>query len=97
MSHLEFPNPGTILRTEFLNELNITQYRLAVDTGIPHSRITAIIKGRRAISPDTALRFARYFGTTAEFWINLQNEYDLRKVKRERLATIEAEVKPLVA
>jgi antitoxin HigA-1 len=94
---LAFPHPGEILRTEFLDELHITQYRLAVDIGIPHSRVTAIIKGRRAITPDTALRLARYFGTTAEFWLGLQSEYDLRKARSELEAEIESAVKPLVA
>lgn len=59
MSKLHFPHPGEILRTEFLDELNLSQYRLAVDIGIPHSRVTAIIKGQRAVTPDTALRLAR--------------------------------------
>jgi addiction module HigA family antidote len=54
--------------------MNLSQYRLAVDTGIPHSRVTAIIKGQRAVTPDTALRFARYFGTSAEFWLGLQKD-----------------------
>jgi len=94
---LTFPNPGEILRTEFLDELKITQYRLAVDICIPHSRVTAIIKGRRAITPDTALRLARYFSTSAEFWLGLQKEHDLRKARQELSATIEKEVKPLVA
>lgn len=95
MSKLHFPHPGEILRTEFLDEMNLSQYRLAVDTGIPHSRVTAIIKGRRAITPDTALRLARYFGTSAEFWLGLQKEYDLRKAREEFGATIDREVAPL--
>lgn len=92
---LKFPHPGDILREEFLTEMNVTQYRLAVDTGIPHSRITAIIKGKRAITPDTALRFSRYFGTSAEFWLGLQKEYDLRKAREELGEIIEREVHPL--
>lgn len=95
MSKLHFPHPGEILRTEFLDEMNLSQYRLAVDTGIPHSRVTAIIKGQRAITPDTALRLARYFGTSAEFWLGLQKEYDLRKAREELGATIDREVAPL--
>lgn len=94
MSKLHFPHPGEILRTEFLDELNLSQYRLAVDTGIPHSRVTAIIKGRRAVTPDTALRLARYFGTSAEFWLGLQKEYDLRKAREELGSTIDREVAP---
>ncbi|MGK0177045.1 MAG: addiction module HigA family antidote [Lentimonas sp.] len=92
---LKFPHPGEILREEFLDELNITQYRLANDTGIPHSRVTAIIHGKRVVSPDTALRFARYFGTSADFWLGLQKEYDLRKARAEFGQQIEKEVHPL--
>lgn len=95
MSKLYFPHPGEILRSEFLDELNLSQYRLAVDTGIPHSRVTAIIKGRRSVTPDTALRLARYFGTSAEFWLGLQKEFDLRKARAELGDTIEREVAPL--
>lgn len=95
MKKLQFPHPGKILRTEFLDEMNLTQYRLGVDTGIPHSRVTAIVKGKRAITPDTALRLARYFGNSAEFWIGLQKEHDLRKARAELGKSIEREVVPL--
>jgi addiction module HigA family antidote len=95
MSKLHFPHPGEILRTEFLDEMNLSQYRLGLDTGIPHSRVTAIIKGQRAVTPDTALRLARYFGTSAEFWIGLQKEHDLRKAREELGSTIDREVAPL--
>lgn len=93
--NLIFPHPGRILREEFLQELGVSQYRLGKDTGIPHSRITSIIKGTRSVSPDTALRLARYFGTSADFWLGLQNEYDLRRVRLESGKQIEAEVHPL--
>jgi addiction module HigA family antidote len=92
---LTFPHPGEILRTEFLEPLGITQYRLAIDLHIPHSRVTAIARGRRSITPDTALRLSRYFGTSAEFWIGLQNEYDLRKTRAETGAEIASEIVPL--
>lgn len=92
---LRFPHPGEILLTEFLEPMGVTQYRLAVDLKIPHSRVTTIIRGRRAISPDTALRLSRYFGTSAEFWIGLQQEYDLRKARAESGKDIESQVKPL--
>lgn len=95
MNKLTFPHPGDILRTEFLEELNLSQYKLAVDIGIPHSRVTAIIKGRRAITPDTALRLSRYFGTSAEFWLGLQKEFELRQAREELGAAIEKEVVPL--
>lgn len=80
---LHFPHPGEILRTEFHDEMELTQYRLAVDTGIPHSRITALVAGRRAITLDTALHLARYFGNSPDFWLGLQKEYDLRKAREE--------------
>lgn len=93
---LYFPHPGEILQMEFLEPMGVTQYRLAVDLKVPHSRVTAIIRGRRAITPDTALRLSRYFGTSAEFWIGLQQEFDLRKARAETGADIESEVAPLV-
>ncbi|MBN2235220.1 MAG: HigA family addiction module antidote protein [Opitutales bacterium] len=93
---LHFSHPGEILRAEFLNEMNLTQYRLAVDTGIPHSRISAIVAGRRAITPDSALRLARYFGNSPDFWLGLQKEYDLRRAREELGERIEHEVRPLV-
>ena len=74
-----------------------SQYRLALALKIPHSRVTAVVHGRRAVSPDTALRLSRYFGTSAEFWIGLQREYDLRKARAESGAVIDAQVAPLVA
>jgi addiction module HigA family antidote len=95
MTTLNFPHPGEILSEEFLKELGITQYRLAEDIGIPHSRVTAIVKGRRSITPDTALRLARYFGNSAEFWLGLQKEYDLRKARKELGSQIEKEITPL--
>ena len=93
MKTLHYPHPGEILKTEFLDELGITQYRLAVDTKIPHSRVTAIIKGRRSVSTDTALRLARYFGNTPEFWLGLQQDYELRNINEAALL-IEEEVAP---
>lgn len=92
---LRYPHPGEILQTEFLEPLGVTQYRLAMDLKIPHSRVTAIIRGRRSITPDTALRLSRYFGTTAEFWIGLQQEFDLRKARAESGMDIESQIKPL--
>lgn len=70
-------HPGEILDEEFLKPLNITQYRLARDTGVSPRRINEIVKGTRAITADTALRLARFFGTTAQFWMNLQSKHDL--------------------
>ncbi len=87
-------HPGEILLEEFLGPLEITQYRLAHDIGVPPRRINEIVHGTRAITADTALRLARYFETSARFWLNLQAGYDL-EVARDRLAgRIELEVKP---
>jgi len=82
---------------EFLKPFGISQYRLAKDTRVPPRRINEIIHGTRAITADTALRLARYFGTSASFWLNLQTRYDL-EVHRDRLGRrIEREVPELVA
>lgn len=77
--------PGEILSEEFLIPMNITAYRLAKDTKMPATRISEIIKGRRKITADTALRLSAYFGNSADFWLGIQDEYDLRREKR-RLA-----------
>jgi addiction module HigA family antidote len=69
--------PGEILNEEFLLPLGISQYKLAKDINVPAIRIHAIINGKRAITPDTALRLAKYFSTTPQFWLNLQNQYEL--------------------
>jgi addiction module HigA family antidote len=74
--------PREILIEEFMLPLNITAYKLAKETKMPITRIAAILKGKRRITADTALRFSRYFGNSAEFWIGIQSEYDLR---RERI------------
>lgn len=70
-------HPGEILREEFLVEYGLSQYELAKNVGVPLPRINAIVLGKRGISADTALRLARFFGNTPEFWLNLQNHYDL--------------------
>ncbi len=90
----KIPNihPGEILEEEFIKPFNISAYRLAKDTNIPASRISQIIKGKRKISADTALRFSKYFGTTADFWLGIQAEYDLREQRAcisEEIETIE--------
>ena len=74
-------HPGEILNEEFLAPLGISQYRLARDIHVPPRRINEIVKGLRAISADTALRLARYFGTSEPFWLNLQSHFDLQVVK----------------
>ncbi len=77
-------HPGEILLEEFLKPMGISQYRLAKDTNVPPRRINEIVHGKRSISADTALRLARYFGTTERFWLNLQTRYDL-EVEKDRL------------
>lgn len=81
MMDLEPISPGEILQEEFLNPLNITAYRLAKEIRIPQSRISDILSGKRGITADTAMRFAMYFGTTPQFWLNIQNQYDLDMLK----------------
>lgn len=76
--------PGEILSEEFLIPLGISEYRLAKDTGIPASRINEIVHGRRSITADTAVRLGLYFGMEAEFWVNLQTQYDLDRLRREQ-------------
>ena len=74
-------SPGEILQEEFLNPMKITAYKLAKETHIPQSRISEIVSNKRGITADTAMRFARYFGTTPQFWLNIQNQYDLDTLK----------------
>ncbi len=78
-------HPGEILLEEFLNPLQLSQYRLAKDISVPARRINEIVLGKRSISPDTALRLSRYFGLSDRFWINLQARYDL-EVEKDKLA-----------
>lgn len=70
-------HPGEVLMEEFLGPLELSQYRLAKDIGVPPRRINEIVHGNRAVTADTALRLARYFGMSARFWLNLQAQYDL--------------------
>ncbi len=79
-------HPGEVLSEEFLKPLAISQYRLAKDINVPARRINEIVLEKRAISADTALRLSKYFGSTAEFWLNLQARYDL-EVQKETIAT----------
>ncbi len=89
-------HPGEILSEEFLVPHGISQYRLAKDTSVPPRRINEIVRGTRAISADTALRLARYFGTSERFWVNLQGRYDL-EIEKDRLGTrLAREVKTLM-
>jgi addiction module HigA family antidote len=84
MDRIPNVTPGEILREEFLNPLGITAYRLSRDTGMPATRVSEILKGRRRITADTALRLSAYFGNSADFWMGIQDEFELR-VEQERL------------
>ncbi|MCJ7564411.1 MAG: HigA family addiction module antitoxin [Candidatus Aminicenantes bacterium] len=76
-------HPGEILLEEFLKPMGITAYRLSKETKIDQTRISGIIKGKRSISVDTALRFSKFFGNSPEFWINLQSHFEIEEKKRE--------------
>ena len=82
METLKNIHPGEILLEEFLIPLNISQYRLSKDLGIPQTRISEIVKGNRRITADTALRLSRYFGNSAKFWLGLQDDYDIENESR---------------
>ena len=88
-------HPGEILLEEFLNPLGISQYRLAKYISVPPRRINEIVHGKRAVTPDTALRLARFFGTTAQFWLNLQSRYELELVRDRLGERLHAEVRGL--
>jgi len=86
-------HPGEILREEFLTPLGISQARLARDISVPARRISEIVHGKRAISPDTALRLSRFFGMSERFWLNLQGQYDLEMAKDHLAGRLEQEVR----
>jgi antitoxin HigA-1 len=90
--HAVTTHPGEMLNEEFLKPLGLSQNALAMKIRVPATRIGDIVHGRRAITPDTALRFARFFGNSPEFWMNLQQMYDLSKARLELMHTIEREV-----
>lgn len=90
-------SPGEILHEEFMAPLGLSAAALARSLHVPANRITALINGQRGLSADTALRLARYFGTTPEFWVRLQAEYDLRQARRTVAKEIEREISPRVA
>ena len=89
--------PGEILWKEFMEPQGLSQNKLARDIDVPVTRISDIVHGRRGISADSALRLAVYFGTTPEFWLNLQTRYDLKISRRGLLPAIEKNVRPLQA
>lgn len=84
MERLENVHPGEILSEEFLIPMNITAYRLSKDTEIPQTRISQILKGKRSITADTALRLSLYFGTSPKFWLGLQDDYDIEEESKNK-------------
>ncbi|HYD23088.1 MAG TPA: HigA family addiction module antitoxin [Flavipsychrobacter sp.] len=91
MARLKNIHPGEVLKEEFLEELGISAYKLSKDTGIPQTRISEIVKGKRRITADTALRLSGYLGTSAKFWLGLQDDYDLEEeqiLKQKELGAI---------
>ncbi len=87
-------HPGEVLLEEFLAPMDVSQHRLAVAVGVPPRRINEIVHGKRRITADTALRLARYFGTTDHFWLNLQTRFDL-EVERDHLGSSLEAIRPL--
>jgi antitoxin HigA-1 len=90
-------HPGELLKLDVLDEFGMSANALAQALGVPTNRITAILKGERAVTADTALRLARYLGTTPEFWLNLQTAYELRLAQRGAGKTIKRQVAPRAA
>ena len=90
-------HPGDVLREDFLKPMRLSQYALAKALGVPQMRISQIVNGKRGITPDTALRLARYFRTTPEFWIGMQATYDLETARDNMGAKIEQTVRPRAA
>ena len=88
-------HPGEVLREEFLVPLKLSANALAMELHVPAPRINDIVRERRAITPDTALRLARYFRTTPQFWTNLQSSYDLKQAQLESGNKIEREIRPM--
>jgi addiction module HigA family antidote len=94
---LELITPGEILLEEFMRPHAISQNRLSRDIDVPLARINEIVKGKRAITADTALRLGKYFATSAELWLGLQMEYDIRRARRDVWPAIEPRVRSLTA
>ena len=90
-------HPGEILMEDFLKPLGLSQNRVARDIGVPVSRIAGLVKGERSVTADTALRLARYLGTSADVWLGLQMEYDLRRTQRASGLEIDSTVRVLAA
>ena len=89
MERLANIHPGEVLKEEFLDPMKISAYRLSKDTGIPQTRVSEIIRGRRRVTADTALRLGKYFGTSAKFWLGLQDDFDLEEEQKAKEQEIE--------
>lgn len=87
-------HPGEILLEEFLQPMGISQYRLAQETGISPMRISEVVRGKRSVTADTALRLARYFGTSVKFWMGLQDDYEIEQARLILADRLEHEVQP---
>ena len=94
MNNMRPIHPGEIIKEEYLEPLGMSSNALAIALRVPASRINDVVRQKRGVSIDTALRLARYFNTTAQFWLNLQNSYDL-KMARQNITRIEDEIIPL--
>lgn len=94
-SKLKPVHPGEVLREEFMRPLGLSVNRLALELRVPVTRMAEIVHGRRMVTSDTALRLGRLFGTTAEFWVNLQTRYDLEVARDRQEKRVEREVQPL--
>lgn len=84
MKRLPNIHPGEILKEDFLDPMGISAYRLSKDTGLSETRISQIVHGKRSVTAETALILSLYFGTSADFWLNLQNHYDLEEIRNEK-------------
>jgi len=93
MRKVPYPHPGAILLEEFLKPMEISQYRLAKEIGVPQRRIGEIVAGKRAVTTDTGLRLSRFFGMSEDFWIGLQMDYDAARTKDDLAKTL-ANIKP---
>ena len=94
MRKLRPVHPGEVLREDFMAPLRLSMNRLALDLRVPVTRIAEILRGQRRVTPETALRLARYFNTTPLFWMNLQTTYDLQMAEDKELARIKRDVRP---
>ena len=94
MKRLPNIHPGEVLLEEFLQPMGISQNRIGRETGVPPRRINEIVLGKRSITPDTAMRLAYFFGSSEEFWLGLQMDFDLEEARRELSAMIKREVRP---